>query len=235
MKIRPGRTTIPYSKSGYLLGILLFLAILGFWKSYFSQLFDPTQTFRGYFHFHAIMALLWLATLILQPILIRKNQWQLHRKIGAVAHFILGLFFVSAILLTHHQQSIDFHYIGVLIPFRDLTMISLAYLIAMIWRKKPGIHARGMIATGIAFIEPALVRALGFVFPNMNHTYYWTIALIYLSIMALIFAGRRNPDGQWVFPMILGLNMVFHSVIVFDIPVVWFERFATWFIELPLT
>ncbi|MDW3191365.1 MAG: hypothetical protein R8G66_03345 [Cytophagales bacterium] len=181
------------------------------------------------------MALLWLLTLIIQPLLIQRKQWQLHRKIGMLAHFILGLFFVSAILLTHYQQSKDFHYIGVLIPFRDMTMISLAYLIALKYRSIPGIHARGMIATGVAFIEPALVRALGFMFPTMSNTYYWTIALIYLTLVVLTIAGRKYRMGQWVFPLILALNMVFHSVIVFRIQVVWFERFAEWFISLPMS
>lgn len=233
MKIKPG--LVPYHKSGYVLVFLFILAILGFWKSYFSKLFDTDTTFNGYFHFHAIMALLWLGILIVQPILIQKKRWKLHHQIGLSAHFILGLFYVSAILLTHHQQSVDFHYVGLFIPFRDLTMISIAYLLAMIYRHQPGIHARGMIATGIAFIEPALVRALGFVFPSLNYTYYWTIALIYLILLLLIFAGRKHQQGQWVFPVILGLNMVFHSVIVFRIPVVWFERFAAWFVGLPLT
>lgn len=235
MKNRLSPTSLPYSRSGYLLGLLLFLAILGFWKSYFSKLFEVSESFNGYFHFHAIMAISWLITLIVQPALIRKKQWELHRKIGTIAHFILGLFFVSAILLTHHQQSNDFHYVGVLIPFRDLTMISIAYLIAMIYRHTPNIHARGMIATGIAFIEPALVRALGFMFPALSHTYHWTIGLIYLTIIVLILGGIKHPKGQWVFPMILGLNMVFHSIILFEIPVPLFERFAEWFVGLPLT
>lgn len=233
MKIRPRSGAIPYAQSGYVLGGLLLLALLGFWGSYFSKLFEAS--FNGYFHFHAIMAMLWLAILILQPILIQKKQWPLHRRVGTIAHFVLGLFFVSAILLTHSQQSIGFHYIGVLIPFRDLTMISLAYFIAMKYRNIVGIHARGMIATGIAFIEPALVRALGFMFPAMNYTYYWTIGLIYFTLIVLIIAGRKLNRGQWVFPMILGLNMAFHAIIVFRIPVPWFEQFATWFVSLHLT
>lgn len=234
MKIRPKSAAIPpYAQSAYALGGLLLLALLGFWSSYFSRLFETS--FNAYFHFHAITAMLWLSTLIVQPILIQKKQWQLHRRIGRVAHFVLGLFIVSAILLTHFQQSIDFHYIGVLIPFRDLTMISLAYFIAMKYRNIVGIHARGMIATGIAFIEPALVRALGFMFPAMSYSYYWTIGLIYFTLVVLIITGRKHHRGQWLFPLILGLNMVFHAIIVFQVPVPWFEQFAAWFVSLPLT
>ncbi len=235
MNAKTKSSTIPYAQSGYLLIGLFLLAIIGFWESYFSKLFSSDETFNHYFHFHAIMASLWLVILVTQPILINTGSWKLHRRVGMFAHFLIGLFFISAILLTHYQQSIDFHYIGVLIPFRDLSMISLSYAIAMIYRKTPVIHARGMIATGIAFIEPALVRALGNLFPTLGTPYYWTIALIYLTWIVLIIIGLMYKKGQWVFPLIFGLNMVFHAVIVFRIPVSWFERFASWFVGLPLT
>lgn len=230
-----GLKSIAFEKAGPYLAVLLLLAIVGFWHSYFSRLFISASDFNTYFHFHALMASLWLIILIIQPILIKKRQWQLHRQVGWFSHFVLVLFYVSAILLTHHQQSIDFHYIGGLIPFRDLSMISIAYFIAMKYRRTVAIHARGMIATGIAFIEPALVRALGNLFPSMDYPYYWTIALIYLTWTILMIVGNRHKQGRWVFPLLLGLNILFHAIIVFRLPITFFEKFAQWFVSLPLT
>ena len=101
----------------YLAGLLL-LALIGFWKSYFLKIFDPSIDFEGYFHFHAFMALSWIGVLIIQPFLIRKNNWKLHRRTGRAGHIIMVLFYLSVILLTHHQESSNPspQYIGVFIP-----------------------------------------------------------------------------------------------------------------------
>ena len=216
---------------------LLLLALIGFWNSYFSKLFALTPDFNSYFHFHVIMAGLWIFVLIIQPILIKKRKWRLHRQVGMVAHFLMTLFFVSVILLTHSQQSIEkaTNYIGVFIPFKDLLVVSVAYFIAMRFRKVVGIHARGMIATGIAFIEPALIRTIGNLFPSFDNKYLWTIAIIYTLLIILIFVGRKYKRGQWVFPLILFLYICIHSIIIFRFPLGFFESLASWFVGLPLT
>ncbi len=229
--------TIPFKQASYLMLGLLGLAIFGFWNSYFSKLFDPSVDFNGYFHFHAIMASLWLFILIIQPTLIKSGKWQLHRRVGYFAHSLMALFFISAILLTHSQQNLEKapHYIGVFIPFKDLLVLTVAYSIAMKYRKVAAIHARGMIATGIVFIEPALIRAIGNLFPSLANRYLWTIAIIYFIILALIKLGRKYKPGQWVFPLILFLYIIIHSLIIFRIPMPIFDRGAAWFLSLPLT
>ena len=73
------------------------------------------------------------------------------------------------------------------IPFEDLIVIGIAWTMAMINRRIPAIHARYMIATSIAFIEPALVRFIGHNFPNAA-AYIWTVIImdsIFLNILGL--------------------------------------------------
>ncbi len=67
---------INFNNTGYFAIGLLVISILGFWPSYFSKFFDGTDNFNLYFHFHLAMALLWVALLIVQPILIKKRKWQ---------------------------------------------------------------------------------------------------------------------------------------------------------------
>ena len=216
---------------------LMILAIVGFWRSYFSQLFTDDGSFNGYFHFHAAMASIWIIILIVQPILIRTRRFALHRRIGFMAHFALALFYVSVILLTHHQVSASepIRYISAFIPFKDLVIIGVAYTIAMRHDEVIGIHARGMIATGIVFIEPALIRAIGAISPSLEHKYLWTIGITYAILILLIIVGRRYKPGQWVFPLILGLYILVHSIILSRLPLGYFEDAVDWFIGLPLT
>jgi hypothetical protein len=70
-------TNIPkirFDKFGYYFIGLAVLAFLGFWATYFSKFFGGETRFNFYFHFHAVMMLLWILVLIVQPTLIRKNE-----------------------------------------------------------------------------------------------------------------------------------------------------------------
>lgn len=220
----------------WMVGLML-LAFVGFWQSYFSQLFTAEGGFNGYFHFHAAMATLWIIILITQPILIRTKRYKLHRRIGTIAHVVLALFFLSVILLTHHQLSSaeSIRYISAFIPCRDLVIVGVAYTIAMRYQHIIGIHARGMIATGIAFIEPSLIRAIGAVFPDLDNKYLWTIGITYMIIILLMIIGRKHKPGRWVFPLILGIYIVAHTIIVMRLPLGFFEDAVDWFVSLPLT
>lgn len=183
------------------------------------------------------MALSWIGVLIIQPFLIRKNNWKLHRRTGRAGHIIMVLFYLSVILLTHHQESSNPspQYIGVFIPFKDLVILSVVYFIGMRYRKQTGIHARAMISTGVVFIEPALIRAVGTLFPALENRYLWTIGIIYLILVAAIISTKNIKKGRWVFPLVLCMYVVVHSIIVYRIPLEFFETAAAWFLRLPLT
>ena len=81
---------IPFKNIGYFMIGLLILAMIGFWNSYFSKILDLNIDYNFYFHFHVIMAGLWILVLITQPILIKKRKWRLHRQIGPLLLFILS-------------------------------------------------------------------------------------------------------------------------------------------------
>jgi len=51
-----------FHNSGFYFIVLLFLAVIGFWQSYFSKLFGDINS---YIHFHAITMMLWVGMLIM--------------------------------------------------------------------------------------------------------------------------------------------------------------------------
>ena len=81
-----------FENSGYYFIGVLVLVILGFWPSYFAKFIDRTADFTLYFHFHAVTATLWLALLIVQPILIQKKKLQLHRLLGKTSYVGWSIF-----------------------------------------------------------------------------------------------------------------------------------------------
>lgn len=242
---QPNIPKIRFDKSGYYFIGLVVLAFLGFWATYFSKFFDGETRFNFYFHFHAVMMSLWILVLIVQPILIRKKKLAIHKIIGKLTYILLPLLFISVILLTHSrlQEHItvingeNFHGPHLVIPFKDLLILGTAYIIAVIYRRDINIHARAMIATGIVFIEPALFRFFFFnkLIAEPMPAYYLTIGVIYALLIGLMILERRQKRGRWVFPLILGLYIIVHTIILSGFnPGAW-ETFARWFAALPLT
>lgn len=232
---------LSFEKSGFYFIGLFVLVILGFWPSYFSKFFDGTADFNFYFHFHVVIATLWLILLIVQPILIRKKKIRLHRTLGKFSYVLVPLIFISVMLLAHHRITGNEEDLGLIlwIPFKDLLILGVAYFIAIRYRKSLQIHARGMIAAGVVLIEPALVRFILYTFfPESGFApegYLATIIIIYLLFIGLIIAESKQKSGRWVFPLIFGLYIFVHSVIIFQIQIAPWQSFSRWFASLPLT
>ena len=228
---------VVFANAGYYLSGFILLAVLGFWPSYFSQLLDPTVSFNFYFHFHAVIALVWILTVIIQPILIKRGQYKRHRQIGKLSYLIFGLVFISVLLLIHDRHTIDQENLAgnVFIPFKDLIILAIAYPIAIYFKNNVAIHSRAMIATGLVFVEPALVRLIMNVFDRPEAGYLWTIAIVYTIFLTLIVMERKQTSGRWVFPTILFVYIIVHSVIIFRLPLSGFDSFCKWFLSLPLT
>ena len=235
---------IRFDKSGYYFIGLVGLVLLGFWPSYFSKFFNGTENYSFYFHFHATMMALWILVLIAQPILIRKKKLATHKFIGQLTYILMPLLFISVILLTHYQIQTHVQIVNgeklygphLIVPFKDLLILGTAYIIAIIYRHDINIHARAMIATGIVFIEPALIRFIRHsLIQDGRLAYFLTIGLVYSLLIGLVILERKQKRGRWVFPLILGLYVCVHAILIFKVPIGFWETFAKWFAGLPLT
>lgn len=218
-----------FDKSGYYFIGLIALALLGFWKSYFSVFF--TNDYAFYFHFHAAMISLWVIMLIVQPILIRKGKLHAHRIIGKLSYIVMPLLLLSILLMNN--------FIGKLFPGeadfmrvlgRGFIPLSVLFIIAIWRRHNVNIHARAMISTGIFFIEPALIRFLfGFHIPPPT-AFYITMVVTVVVLIALIIIERNQKSGRWVFPLTLCMYLIVGNVTVRAL-----NPFTEWVIQLPLT
>lgn len=224
---------LQFDLSGYYFIGLVGLILIGFWPSYFSKFFNGTANFTFYFHFHASIVGIWVLMLIIQPILIRKKKLHLHRLVGKISYLVSPLIFISIMLLSHSRQNGfgDGWDIGLWVTFKDLLILAVAFYIAYRYRHKVELHARGMIVTGIACIEPAAAR----INLHTQYGYLIVITLVYSVLGILIFMERKQKKGRWVFPLILGLYLMVHSVIIFGIHFSWWQGFGRWFYHLPLT
>ena len=226
-----------YNSGFYLIGVFV-LAILGFWPTYFAIVFKAPLNFDFYIHAHALIMLLWVVTLIVQPILIknRLNKW--HILIGKFSYVHIALIFISAILLVHSRVSfrLDSPALArdVFVPFKDLIVIGLAWGMAMIKRKNSLLHARYMICTSFAFIEPALVRFIRFTVPGID-AYLVNALILDLLLAYLIFRDRKYPEGRNVFTLFLCLYLVLQAIVLSGANFEPWISFSRWFAGLNLT
>lgn len=227
-----------FKKSGYYFIALFFLALIGFWESYFSRLFSDIN---GYKHFHAITILLWISLLIAQPFLIKYKKYFLHKFIGKFSYGLVPALIISLILLAHSQITIhDFGitYSRLYILFLQLSLLLIfiiSYVLAIFYRKTPYLHARFIICTALTLIDPAVAR-IPINIPPLPFDYQvLTFALTDIILIVLIFTERNQKQGRKVFPIMLILFVVLQSInLTLTGNIIW-DNFAIWFANLPLT
>jgi len=236
-----------FHKSGYYFIALLLLAVIGFWNSYFSTLFSGTDGFlhfseiNNYVHFHAVTMLLWIGMLITQSFLIRFNKRSLHKFVGKFSYLLVPVLVVSLILLAHSQITIyeyGISYGRQYILFLQLSLLSIfviAYGLAIANRHTPARHARYMIGTALTMIDPAVAR-IPLDLPPLPFSYQvWTFGLTDLILIVLIFLERNHKRGREVFPIMLGVFLLFQGFNLTATRSLIWDNFSLWFARLPLT
>ena len=91
-----------YNKIVFFFVVIVLITLPGFYKSYFSLLPD-FPGLKNIHHFHAVALMLYLALLIVQPILISSKKIAIHRIIGKFSYILVPLIFISLILVYHNQ------------------------------------------------------------------------------------------------------------------------------------
>ena len=230
-----GGGLFPWAGYGF---VLFFLAALvAFWPEYLSRL--P----RGgiYRHFHAGLMTLWFALLIAQPLLVRTGRRPLHRTLGKSSFVLAPLAVVSMVLLTHVrlQEVTDASMRALaILPLAMATLFAVAYALAIRYRHQPALHARYMICTGLALVDPVGARLLGYYLPFALPDWAYqgtTFTLTDLLLLWLIWRERGVARGRAAFPVMLAVAVVL-QVMVFVFPHLsaW-QAAMRWFAALPLT
>ena len=216
--------------------LLLCVAVLGFWKPYFSRL-DAAQ---GMAHLHAISMLTWIGMLVAQPLLIRTRRLVWHRRLGKASYVVAPLVVVSALILAQlriSQATPD------ALPFQQFVLflgVSASVLFALIWglgvlyRREPPLHARYMAGTALTLVDPSLVRVLIFWIPSVPPPFYQfiTFGLIYTILLVLIALDRKSTRGRSALWVLLGLFVTLHALIMLVPGTSAWQQFAGWYAGL---
>jgi hypothetical protein len=203
--IQMNRVDSQYLNTGYWLLIFIPLAAVAFYPTYFGVW---SLSADNVIHTHTFFMILWLAMLIVQPIMIKKKQFRVHRTIGKISFVLVPLILVSAFfmirlgyrmnvsLLDSQVASGEIHLtndqvrhnarIYVLIGFLYFSWLMIFYSLAIINRKRPMAHAQYMIAAALTALGPTVDRILFFQVTRGPKIFSIPIEVIAFAIEILI-------------------------------------------------
>lgn len=231
-----------FRASALLFAAVFALALVAFWPSYLSRL--PGGGFPLHVHVHAVVMTLWFALLIAQALLIRAPRAALHRRLGAASYILAPLVVASGVRLAHAALVRDAPGdpagagTTLYLPLAMIAWFAACYALAIVYRKQAALHARFMIGTCLAAIDPIAARVAAFYFPPLDHAerYQLVSAGLTGAILVLLIATERGQRrGRAVFPAMLAASaLVFAGWFAFAPSSAW-ATFARRFLDLPIT
>jgi hypothetical protein len=226
-----------FRRAGYAFIVVFALALLAFWKSYVTR---PSSFGDPYTHVHAALMVAWFAILIAQPFLIRREHRAAHRLLGRISFALVPLLAASILLLAHAR----IRAIGPLgadarfffLPFGMTVLLVVPWALAVKHRRTVALHARYMICTVFAVVDPVLGRILYFYFPPLPSQDHATLAsyLVTAGLLAALYTRERSPRPR-PFAVMLVLATVIYGVFATFARTDTWRVFVEWYGTLPLT
>ncbi len=231
--------------------VFLALTVWAFWPSYFARLFEQPNL---WFHAHGIVLALWLGMLVVQAQLIRTQRRSWHRQLGKLSYVVAPAVVVITTVFVHQRVSAGLVGLPVLpamaLHFLALTLLSLVafaafYGLAIARRRDAQTHARWMLCTVFPLVTPVTDRLIGAHLPPLvgmvpridGSPILPTVgfALADLTLIALSWWDWRVNRRRDVFPVALGVLLVYHvgTLTLHRVPL-W-NAFCVWFLRLPLS
>jgi hypothetical protein len=229
----------------------LALTVWAFWPSYFARLFEQPTVWH---HAHGIVLTLWLGMLVVQSQLIRTQRRSWHRQLGKLSYAVAPAVVVITTVFVHQRVSAGL--VGVpAVPtvaqyFLALTLLSLVaftvfYGFGIAQRRDSQTHARWMLCTVFPLVTPVTDRLIGAhlprlvsVVPRIEGTPILPtigFAATDLLLIALAWWDWRANRRLDVFPVALGVLLLYHvgTLTLHRVPL-W-NAFCVWFLGLPLS
>jgi hypothetical protein len=161
-----------------LVGALVVVSLIGFYPSYFS-LFPRLSRTGWEVHFHLATIIAWLALLVAQAWLATRARLGLHRWLGRLSPALVLLVVVGFALVTSFGQRRHREPALLGAAVFDGSLFLLFYILAIWKRKNAALHGRYMMLTAVAFINPALGRAIA---PQVSVPFEFSLILTLLIV-----------------------------------------------------
>jgi hypothetical protein len=171
------------------------VVIFGFSHTIGANLLHPDRPRPLILHIHAIVFSSWVALFITQSALVRTSRVTLHRRLGIFGTMLGGLLpflgITTALVMQHwHGQQDGAGNAGLSLPFNDMMTFSIAFGMALYWRRRPECHRRLMLIATCCLTGAAFARFPESMVPE-NAFYACVDLLILLGVLRDLLVARR--------------------------------------------
>jgi hypothetical protein len=153
----------------FLLTLLLIgIVVKGFWPSYFGPMLSGSSASRAWvMHLHGVIYTGWMLLLLLQVVLAATRRLAAHRKVGVfgigygIALWVIGLVVTIAAPVMHvhaGEWTIDRAAGFTLLPLVDMILFGGFFAGAVVYRNRPEIHKRLIVAATVSVAFAAVAR-----------------------------------------------------------------------------
>ncbi len=209
-----------YPNAPWYFGLAVVITWLGFSFSYFARL-RQTDIFH---HLHGASAGLWMALLIVQPILYQRGLLGLHRRLGRIGSIVLvpallvgGLKMMQMMIQNRAAYPPGSVYQLGYIDAVSLVLFALFFGLSMCYRKQVQLHARYIVCTVLIIIPPAITRLLFFIpwFDNFTKTLNGSFVAVELVLLLLLLDDKRTGPIRKPYQLALLLFILLHLTMNF--------------------
>jgi hypothetical protein len=204
-----------YKYLGYILLLLIPLTFAGFFKTYIGQFPNFEETIDTFIHLHAVIATIWILTIIIQPLLILNKKNSIHRKLGRISYIVFPLLilsFIPQMMKIIISGNIKYLFFSV----ADTVLLIAFYSSAIYFRKSVPKHMRYMILAALVFLGPTIGR-IGNILLGLSPLVSQNIlyGVIYILLVSLIFYDKSNKKNYS--PYLIGLSCYAVHQVIFHI------------------
>ena len=211
-----------YRNAGYVLMGLPIVVAAGFWVPYLSRVPQFPARVTPTVHVHALLLFVWMALLVLQPLLIRSHRAKWHRRLGRLSFVLVPLVVAFAIAVVGKDYRDEIASGMSVAAARDseylasggVVLIVLFYGLAIraVLHGDIGVHLRYMVCSAIVLLPPGLSRALGYGFDVPQVTgQIVSFATIDIVLLGLIAYDYRNALPSRTYAQALAVYALFEG------------------------
>lgn len=213
--------------TAWVLLLLVPITFFGFYPSYYSTLKAPLII-----HIHGTLMVLWLATIIIQPWLIKANKINYHKSIGRLSYALMPTILLVGYFVLRYgylrvlggdvvapadyypegasamTKAADFVVIGSVYFF----WLLVYYVLGVVFRKKTFAHTTFMLAAALTILGPSGDRFIGHICDAMGWDFNaiaenFTFGFVLLLFSALLIFHHKRKLQLWPTVMVLALHL----------------------------
>jgi uncharacterized membrane protein YozB (DUF420 family) len=149
--------------------LIIFIALIGFWRTYFGLIFVSKVQAALLIHLHVVLQIGWLGLFALQAALAANGRIAMHKKVGPWLFIFAVILIVVSLFLTFQTFGAALVQDGMLTAqrkvfsrLRNIIFFTLFLASGWIWRHKPETHKRLMLIATNMLLVPAVGRIVFF-------------------------------------------------------------------------